>query len=1064
MTQNFIHLHTHSHYSLLDGLSKIDDLIARARKNNMPALAITDHGSLYGAIEFYKKAKKAEIKPILGVEVYVAIKSRHDRNPGIDNKRFHLTLLAKNNVGYKNLIRLVTLSNTEGFYYKPRVDTEILRLYSEGIICLSGCFTGEISRACQANDLEKAECIAREYQEIFGAENYFIEIEHHPKIEGFNETKQRLIELARRLDMPLVGTQDSHYIDPSDAFAQDVLLAVGTGVDIHTKNRLTMSGEDFSFIDTKTAMNYFKDTPEAVTNTQKIADMCEIELELGNWTFPKFEIKENSTHDEELHRLAYEGIKKRGLKEDKELLDRINYELKVIKDKGYSVYFLIVEDLIRYARENNIFTTIRGSVAGSMTTFLLGITNVNPFEYKLPFERFLNPERPSAPDIDMDFADNRRDEVLDYAREKYGKDKVAQIGTFGKMMAKGSIRDVTRALGHPYSIGDTLASLIPLGSQGFPMTISKALEIEPELKTSYQKNTTTKEIVDLAKKLEGCARHISVHAAGVVISPTSLYDFVPTQFDPKGGKIITQYDMYSVEDAGLIKFDFLGIKNLAILDDAVRLVKKFHDIDIDIENIPVDNKKTFAMLARGETIGLFQLNGAGMTQYLKELKPTVIYDINAMVALYRPGPMEAIPQYIKRKHNPRLVTYLDPRLKDILDQSYGIITYQDDVMLIAIHLAGYSWLEADKLRKAMGKKVPKLMKEQKEKLLKGFIKNGLSQEKADKLWRHIEPFAAYGFNKAHAASYGRVAYQTAYMKANYPAEYMCAILTAESGDTDKIAEIITECARMKLPVLPPNINESFSNFTVIKGATIQEDKIRFGLNTIKNLGYDIAKAIIDERKENGQYISFSNFLDRVHHKNLNKKSLESLVKSGAMDTFEERGKLLGNVENALEYNKYIIKQKGSNQASLFGDSTESTLLSFQLKDSPTVTKKEMLAWEKELLGLYISGHPLDAYREKIEKRGATIKQLLKNAREGTIAIATGVLEETKEIMTKKGEQMAFVKIADFTDSLEIVLFPAVFLKYKNIIRTELCIVVKGKISQRNGNVSLLIDVIKKMEE
>ena len=770
MFQNFIHLHTHSHYSLLDGLSKIDDLIARAKKNNMSALAITDHGNLYGAIEFYKKAKEAEIKPIIGVEVYVAISSRHDKNPGIDNKRFHLTLLAKNNIGYKNLIRLVTLSNIEGFYYKPRVDTEILKLYSEGIICLSGCFNGELSRACRENNLEKADHIARKYQEIFGVGNYFIEIEHHPKIENFNETKQKLIEIARQLNIPLVGTQDSHYIDPSDAFAQDVLLAIGTGVDVRVKNRLTMSGEDFSFIDTNTAMEYFKDTPEAVINTQKIADMCEIEIELGSWTFPKFEIKENLNHDDVLRKLAYEGIKKRGLQETKELLERLNYELKVIKNKRYAVYFLIVEDLIRYARENNIFTTIRGSVAGSMTTFLLGITNVNPFQYKLPFERFLNPARPSAPDIDMDFADNRRDEVLDYVREKYGKDKVAQIGTFGKMMAKGSIRDVTRALGYHYSIGDTIANFIPLGSQGLLMTINKALEVEPELKKAYQTDSITKEIVDLAKKLEGCVRHISVHAAGVVIAPTYLYDFVPTQFDPKGGKIITQYDMYSVEDAGLIKFDFLGIKNLAILGDAVRLVKKFHKVDIDIENIPVDNKKTFDMLARGETVGLFQLNGSGMTQYLKELKPTVIYDINAMVALYRPGPIEAIPQYIKRKHNPKLVTYLDPRLKNILDQSYGIITYQDDVMLIAVHLAGYSWLEADKLRKAMGKKVPKLMQEQKEKLLKGFVKNGLSQEKAEKLWRHIKPFAAYGFNKAHAASYGRVAYQTAYMKANYPAE------------------------------------------------------------------------------------------------------------------------------------------------------------------------------------------------------------------------------------------------------------------------------------------------------
>ncbi|MCK5591914.1 MAG: DNA polymerase III subunit alpha, partial [Candidatus Pacebacteria bacterium] len=835
-----------------------------------------------------------------------------------------------------------------------------------------------------------------------------------------------------------------------------------------------------------------------------IADMCNVELELGNWTFPAFDIPKGTTYDKELHRIAYEGIENRGIEKTKELTDRLDYELKVIKEKGYSVYFLIVGDLLRFARENNIFTTIRGSVAGSMTTFLLGITNVNPFEYKLPFERFLNPQRPSAPDIDMDFADNRRDEVLDYARAKYGEDKVAQIGTFGKMLAKGSVRDVARALGHPYSVGDKIANMIPTGSQGFPMTIERAIDMEPDLKKAYQKDPATKEIIDLAKKLEGGARHISVHAAGVVISPTPLYDFVPTQFDPKGGKIITQYDMHGVEDAGLIKFDFLGIRNLAILGDAVRLVKKFHGLDVDIEKIPVDDKKTFEMLARGETMGLFQLNGAGMTQHLKELKPTVIYDINAMVALYRPGPMESIPEYIKRKYNSRLITYLDPRLKDILDQSYGVITYQDDVMMIAIKLAGYSWLEADKLRKAMGKKIPKLMEEQKKKLLEGFVEHGLTKEKADKLWHLIEPFAAYGFNKAHAASYGRVAYQTAYMKANYPAEYMTAVLTAESGDTEKISEIISECKRMKIPVLPPNINESFGNFTVIKHTKTTEpaqngqargakeggpetyekydeglnnegnkvsdhfeqvqDQIRFGLYTIKNLGNNISNAIIDERKKNGKFLSFSNFLERIHHKDLNKKSLESLVKSGAMDDFEERGIMLGNIENALEYNKYIVKQQETDQSSLFGGLDESTLPAFRLKEGSSVTKDEMLSWEKELLGLYISGHPLDKHREKIEKKGATIKNMREKALEGTIVIVTGVIEESKEIMTKKGDRMAFVRIADFTGTLEVVVFPKIFIKYKNILEAEKCVIIKGKVSHRNGEVSILTEAIKEMEE
>src|SRR3989339_55081 len=729
----FIHLHTHSHYSLLDGLSKVDEMVKLAKSYGMNAIGLTDHGNMYGAIEFYKKCKGAGINPIIGVEAYVTPGSRHDKRPGIDTTRYHLTLLAKNATGYKNLVRLVTLSQLEGYYYKPRMDKEILRAHSEGIIALSGCFGGELSRALRNRDMEEAEKVAREHQDIFGKENYYLEIMHHPGVPGIEEVRAGIIALGKKLDIPLVATQDSHYLHHEDQRAHETLLAIQTNGDLNDENRFSMEADDFSFINTETALEYFKDTPEAVWNTQKIADRCNIELTLGTWVFPNLKIPEGTTYDSELRRLVYEGISTRGLdKNDQTVIDRVEYELKVIHDKGYSPYFLVVGDLLRFARESGILTTVRGSVAGSITTYLLHITHVNPLEYKLPFERFLNPERPSAPDIDMDYADTRREEVINYAKEKYGSDHVAQIGTFGTMMARGAVRDVARALGHPYGIGDRISRLIPEGSQGFPMTIDMALKVEPELADLYKNDPTTKEIIDLAKKLEGCVRHISVHAAGVVIAPTPLYEFTPTQLDPKGGKIISQYDMHAVEDAGLLKFDFLGIRNLSILGDAIRLVAERKGIKINIEQIPVDDLRTFEMLARGETMGLFQLNGAGMTRYLKELKPSTIHDINAMVALYRPGPMECIPDYIARKHRPSLVTYLDPRMKDILAMSYGVITYQDDVMMIAIHLAGYSWLDADKLRKAMGKKIPAEMQAQKIKLLEGFVAGRGSKHKRRK--------------------------------------------------------------------------------------------------------------------------------------------------------------------------------------------------------------------------------------------------------------------------------------------------------------------------------------------
>ncbi len=1054
----FTHLHTHSHYSLLDGLSKIPALVKKAKADGMTALALTDHGALYGAIEFYKECTKAGIKPIIGVEAYMAERSRLDKDAGLDSKRYHLTLLARNVAGYKNLMKLVTRANLEGYYYKPRMDEEILREHADGIICLSGCPGSRFIHHVKNGNIDDAKKLLSFYIEIFGKEHVFVEVMKHNEIDWYVPLIPKIITIAKELDLPLVGTWDAHYLHTDDAEAQDTLVAINTGSEVGNA-KMSMKAGNYSFIGSKEAWDVFKDIPGAYENTSKVADLVDIKLELGVWTFPNFPIESGRNQDDELRALAYEGIAWRELEKTQEIVDRLEYELEIIKNKGFSIYLLIVADLLRYARENSILTNIRGSVAGSITTYLLGITTVNPLEYELPFERFLNPERPSAPDIDMDYADNRRDDVLDYVRKKYGEDKVAQIGTFGTMMARGAVRDVARALGYPYMTGDRISKLIPMGSQGFPMTIDLAMEMVPEIKEMYGAERDVKTILDMARKIEGCARHISVHAAGVVISPTALWDFVPTQLDPKGGKIITQYDMHAVEEAGLIKFDFLGIRNLAILGDAIRLVKEIFDVDIDIDKIPLNDRKTFAILARGETMGLFQLNGSGMTKYLKDLKPTTIHDINAMVALYRPGPLEMIPEYIKRKHNPMLIKYLDPRLKPILKNSFGVITYQDDVMMIAIKLAGYSWLEADKLRKAMGKKIPAEMEAQKEKLFTGFVKNGMNEKMATEFWKLIEPFAAYGFNKAHAASYGRVAYQTAYMKANYPVEYMTAILTAESGDVEKIAEIIHECKAMKIIVLPPDVNASYGGFTVIKNSKdTGGGVIRFGLYTVKNLGTDIADAIIAERKAKGSFLSLGNFLERITHKNLNKKSLEALVKCGAFDEFGERGNMLANTERLLEFNK---ENRATNtQDSLF--STSPTLLNhtLRLEDSPKATKEESLIWEKELLGLYISGHPLDRLKDKLAKLEYSIKTIHERGANEKAVILAGIIEDVRIVTTKKNERMAFIRFADLTGSIETVIFPKLFTQINKILVPDTIVAIKGKISIRNGERTIVCDNIK----
>ncbi|MBI2056038.1 MAG: DNA polymerase III subunit alpha [Candidatus Sungbacteria bacterium] len=1055
----FTHLHVHSHYSLLDGLAKIDDLIAHAKELGMTSLALTDHGNLYGAIEFYQKARKAGIKPIIGCEMYIAAGSMRDKRPGIDDKRYHLTVLAYTKEGYHNLVKLVTKANLEGFYYKPRIDKQALGQYSKGLMALSGCLSGEIPRAIQYKKMDAAEKLIGEYREIFGKDNFFLEINPHIGYDYQKITNEGLNYFSKKTGARLAATNDIHYVKPEDNEAQDILVSVQTGTKVKDENRLTMKAANLSMRSAEEMLSLLPDHPEAIAITEEIASRVNIDISLGNWTFPYFKIPAGTTYDSELRRVAEDGLEKRRLEKNASTMQRFNYELEVIANKGFAPYFLAVADLLRYAHDHGILTNVRGSVAGSLITYLTNITNVNPFEYKLPFERFLNPERPSAPDIDMDFADNRRDEVIQYAKEKYGEANVAQIGTFGTMMARAAVRDVTRALGHPYAMGDRIAKLIPLGSQGFPMTIAQAMELTPELRGLYGNEPDVKTIIDQAKKLEGCVRHISVHAAGVVIAPKPLNEYVPLQLDPKGGKIITQYDMHGVDDIGLLKFDFLGIRNLSILENSVRLAKHFQNVDVDLDNVPLDDRKTFALLSRGETMGLFQLGGSGMTRYLKELRPSTIHDINAMVALYRPGPLEMIPVYIQRKHNQHLVSYLDPRMREILDQSYGVITYQDDVMLIAIKLAGFSWLEADKLRKAMGKKIPAEMQAQKEKLMKGFIANGLPGRKAEELWKLIEPFAAYGFNKSHAASYGRVAYQTAFMKANFPGEYMTAVLTADSGDTQKVAEIIAECVRMKIPVLPPDVNESFAKFTLIPKNSESGDKIRFGLETVKNVGANIVAAIIEERKQGGKFASIDDFVSRIRHKDLNKKSLESLIKCGAIDGLGERSQLLANCDALLEYNREMQKTHAAGQTDLFSATPAVAAVKLRLKPALETAKRERLSWEKELLGLYVTEHPVKEYEEKLKaKRVTPMKDLTGLRREQMVSIG-GLVSDIKRINTKKGDPMLFVKIEDMSASTEVLVFPKILAQNQTIWQTDKILIIKGRLSDKDGVPKILCEEV-----
>lgn len=1053
-------MHTHSHYSLLDGLAKIDDLISRTKELGMDSLAITDHGVLYGAIEFYKKAKKAGIKPILGVEAYVAPKSRLDKESG--EKYHHLILLCENLTGWKNLIKLVSRANLEGYYYKPRMDKEILREHHEGLIALSACLGGEVNRHLLNDRYEEAKKSALEYREIFGEGNFYLEVGDHPKIPEVVKVRSEIIKLAKETGLPMAATQDIHYAKPEDAYYHDILVAVQTGSKLTDDDRLTLSADDFSLNSPEEMMEKFKDIPEAVENTVKIADRCKVEIELGKVLLPNFQKPDGKSANQYLEELIAERMSSRfpGEKLNQEVKDRLAMELGVIEKTGFADYFLIVQDFIKWAKDHGIAVGPgRGSAAGSLVSYILGITDLDPLAYGLLFERFLNPDRIQMPDVDVDFADTRRDEVLAYVRQKYGDDRVAQIITFGTMAARAGIRDAGRAMGLSYAFCDQIAKLIP-----FNMKLAEAIEKVPELNEFYSKNEDARKVLDAASHLEGVARHASVHACGTVISKEPLTEYLPLQLAPQDkSNIITQFEMHAVEDMGLLKIDFLGLKNLTIIEETVKLVKERREVEINISELPLNDEPTFKLLRAGDTTGVFQLEGGGMRRYLKELEPSSLEDIIAMISLYRPGTLDAgmVPHYIARKLGKEKVSYLHPKLEPILNKTYGIMVYQEQLMEVARVLAGFTFSEADTLRKAVGKKIKALLQEQEEKLTNGMIKNGIDPKQAREIWLWFEPFARYGFNRSHAACYAIIGYRTAYLKAHFPEEFQASLLNSEVNDIERISFLIAECQKSGIQVLPPDINQSYVSF-----APEGEGKIRFGLLAIKNVGGAVTQSLIEERVRNGPFKDLDNFLTRVQHKDLNKKSLESLAKSGALDSLGvERKQIVENIDEILKFSSSLKKSATVQSGhSLFG-SDYPTSQTLELKPVTKASAQERLAWEKELIGLYLSDHPLNAYADKIKAyKAKPIKeaQLIKNETE--VFRIAGLISQVKKIVTKTGQPMAFVKIEDFSpEPIEVIVFNSTLAKTSGVWQENSVVLVQGRMSFRNGETKMICDAAKMLE-
>ena len=1042
----FVHLHNHTSYSLLDGACHIKDMIKLCQKYDMNSIAITDHGNMFGAIDFYSKVKKAGIKPIIGAEVYIAPGSRFEKtsSKGKSDTSYHLILLAKNYEGYKNLMKLVSIGYLEGFYYKPRIDKEVLKQYSSGLVALSACLKGEIARLILKNDMDGATRAAQGYLELFG-EDYYLEIQRH-NIEEEEFVVQGMAELNKKLGIPLVATNDIHYLKREHAKAHEILLCIQTGKTLKDTNRMKFNTDQVYFKSPEEMIELFHDFPEAIENTLRIADKCNLEIELGKIHLPKFDLPDIYKHlslDEYLRLVAEDGLKERYQEITPELKNRLDYELQIIEQMGYAGYFLIVKDFIDYARSKQIpVGPGRGSAAGSLVSYCLRITNIDPIKYDLLFERFLNPERVSMPDIDIDFCYEQREEIIKYVKKKYGENNVTQIITFGTMAARGVIRDVGRVLDISLAEVDKIAKLIPPDPK---MNLSKALEKVQELREIGNKDELHQQLIENSKVLEGLHRHASIHAAGVVITPEELTNYTPL-FKSSQGDVTTQYDMKSLESIGVLKMDFLGLRTLTVIDHTLKQLKQ-RGIELDLDDIPLNDQKTFDIFCNGETVGIFQFESSGMRDSLRKLKPQNIADLIAMNALYRPGPMKMIPDFIDRRHGRTKIEYLHPKLEPILKETYGVMVYQEQVMRVASDLAGFTMAKADELRRAMGKKIKHLMEELSVLFKQGAVKNDINEKTANDIYELMERFAEYGFNKSHAAGYSVVAYQTAYLKAHYPAEFMAANLTSEMNDTDRIVILIDECKRLGIDVLPPDVNESDFGFTV------HDNKILYGLNAIKNVGKNAIKSILKARKEHGKFHTIFDLCEHVDLRLVNKKVLESLIQAGAMDSLEgHRAQLMKSIDLAVQYSQRVATQRANGQASIFEISPGTVM--FEKPSLPDVqpwNEKEQLAKEKEMLGYYFSGHPLSRYSLELNLFSQNPLNTIHSLADGTMIRVGVMITQIKKYVDKKNRTMAFVTVEDLTGNLEMLVFSDAFLKYASLIHEDAMVFISGKVSYKNDN-------------
>ena len=1051
-SKDFVHLHVHTEYSLLDGSAKIKELVHRAKELGMSAVAITDHGAMYGAIDFYKAAKEEGIKPIIGCEVYVAPENRFKKETVNGVNYYHLVLLAENNEGYQNLIKLVSKGFLEGYYYKPRIDLELLKEYHEGIIAGSACLAGPVSRAILAGNYEKAKETALEYNEIFGQGNFFLELQNH----GMPEQKivnEQLIKISRETGIPLIATNDSHYIYKEDDVPHDILLCIQTGKTVEDEDRMKYDGGQFYFKSGEEMASLFSYVPEALENTARIAERCNVEFKFHDLKLPKYDVPDNLTANEYLRKLCYEGFAKHYPDADDELKERLEYELSTIEKMGYVDYFLIVWDYINYAKTHDIIVGPgRGSAAGSIVSYCLSITTIDPIKYSLIFERFLNPERVSMPDIDVDFCFENRQKVIDYVNEKYGENRVAQIITFGTLAARAAIKDVGRALAMPYADVDKVSKMIPME---LGITIDKALERNPELKELYDNDEASKHLVDMSRRLEGLPRHASTHAAGVVICREPVMEYVPLYSND--GLISTQFTMGTLEELGILKMDFLGLRTLTVIQNAVKEIKRIHGIDIDIDNIDQDDKNVYGMIAQGKTEGVFQLESAGMKSFMKELQPTCLEDLIAGISLYRPGPMDFIPKYVKGKNDKDNVVYTHPALKSILEPTYGCIVYQEQVMQIVRDLAGYSLGRSDLVRRAMSKKKASVMAEERKNFVygtddgtvPGCVKNGISADVAEKIFDEMTDFAKYAFNKSHAACYAVVGYQTAWLKYHYPVEFMAALMTSVMENGSKVTEYIEECKKMGIELLPPDINEGYSGFSVSKG------KIRFGLAAIKAVGDGVIKAIVKEREESGPFTSLTGFLSRMEGKEINKRCIESFIKAGVFDSFgSKRSQYMSCYKAIIDGIGQSRKNNLEGQMNLFdlgGDDSAEERDDFP--DMNEYDRKDLLAMEKEVLGIYVSGHPLADYEDVLNRKvSCTSRDFFEDSDEsyekrvmdGDKVKFGGLIADKKIKYTKNNKIMAFLRIEDIYGTVETVVFPATYTKYQNMLQEDAVVLVTGR--------------------